>query len=77
MAGGFLYPDSQVVLCAPMIFVCLSITIKSSLLFCSYSSYLLTRSLSRQRLMVLLRYIIEEREPLREKKHLTMFNFFN
>lgn len=75
MVGGFLYPGSQAVLYAPMISICLSITNKSSLQFCS--SYLLTRSLSGQCLMVLLRYIIEEREPLRGKKHLTVFNFLN
>lgn len=68
MVGGFLYHASQAVLCAPMIFICLSITNKSSLLCCSYSSHLLRKkNISGRCLMALLRYIIEEREPLREK----------
>lgn len=66
MVGGHLYHASQAVLCAPMIYICLSIPSKSSLLYCSYPLHLLTK-LFGQCLMALLRYVIEEREPLREK----------
>lgn len=45
MVGGYLHHASQAVLCAAMIFICLSIPNKISPLCYSYSLHLLTKRL--------------------------------
>lgn len=67
MVGGLLYCASQVVLYAPMIFICLSITNKAHYCAVPTPHISLQKNISGQCLAALLRYIIEEREPLREK----------